>query len=186
MIGSLRRTFVVLVLVGAIGILAWLVTDRLSAEPVFQVPETPVVGAALASGDVELVSETIRAPAFPAIAEFSEIIKRPLFDETRRPFRRKVAAAPQASSANSPRPQKPKVNVPDLKATLTGVVRSPDGDVAILTIEGASEPVKLVPGGSYRGWSLTDVGPDAVAFSAEGKEVKLRLNFKNEPGLGQD
>lgn len=77
-----------------------------------------------------------------------DILKRPLFNATRRP----------------PEPKKPKIEPPVLHGRLSGIVIHPDAKEALFARSGGGMPVVVKEGGQIDGFTLASVEVDRVVL----------------------
>ena len=107
----------------------------------------------------------------PPLDAFSEIMKRPLFREDRRPFVPPPAPPPQ--EPETPRPAEPDIAAQiSLRATIIiGTKRS-----ALIQVLGDGKQQKLRQGEVFNGWTLADVQSDSISMK-KGDEVRhIELN----------
>lgn len=109
----------------------------------------------------------------PELEDYDEIIQRPLFNETRKPF---VASKTEKKSA------KPKQNNRTIKTqgqlSLSAVVITSDMQIAIFQIGRKKALQRIVLGELINGWTLEKVSSHSVQLK-KGKEIKnLELEIK--------
>jgi hypothetical protein len=163
----MRRTLVLLLcaLVAALGYVNWRV---LQLEPV----------ASPAEGRIELASVSampdlqLGPSEQPALSDFDGIVRRPLFNASRRPF---VQSEPPAAREPARAPPPP----PDLR--LVGVAIEADRKQALLRT--GQQPVArwVKEGESIDGWLLRSVRADVAVIASGERTHELRLY----PALGQ-
>ena len=98
----------------------------------------------------------------PAIAAFSEITERPLFDETREP----PAEPEQAVAAPTTSP---------LRLRLEGVAISPDAKVAVMRDLSSNKMLHLATGDKHLGWELTELSDTVATFGRGDLSVEFML-----------
>ena len=89
--------------------------------------------------------------SLPPMANFTEIVERPLFNETRRPFEPEV---PPPQSAKGARPVKV---LRKLDWDLVGVVLTPQRRSALLWNRAKNKFMKVQQGAEFEGWKLEEV-----------------------------
>jgi len=130
----------------------------------------------LESPDDLLLAQAEEPADLPQLREFrpdpfevyAESLERPLFEQSRRP--------PAVASPEQPAPD---AAAPVLSATLTGVMFSGTGSVALVTEVGASSPVRISEGEQLNGWTLVEIRPDNVTFQQAGDSVTLELIYRD-------
>lgn len=108
------------------------------------------------------------------IAAFDEIIERPLFNETRRPFvAAKVEPVKQA-------PPKKRITYPQKQEqlALSAVVITPEKQVAILQTGSDKNLRRIALGETINGWTLDQIAPDTVRLTRDDEIRKLDLEIK--------
>lgn len=161
----LQKSILVLAIMAIVALAA--VDWRIAYEPPMDLARSETVGKPQ-SADAPL-------PLAPAAAnaienkDYSSILRRPLFDPTRRT---PVVAA-------KPTPAAPKPNLPPFPADkykLVGLLRSPGEPPKALIRLSATEPgLWVTEGGNIGGWRVERVGDDKVTFSANGVSGMLKL-----------
>jgi len=104
----------------------------------------------------------------PAIAAFSEITERPLFNEGREP-------PPESAKTAMGAP------VSKLRLHLEGVAITPEAKIAVVRDLKKNKMLHLTTGMEHQGWELTSV-TDTVATFKRG-EQSHKLTLKNLPKL---
>ncbi|MFQ5935617.1 MAG: hypothetical protein ACE5LB_04335 [Acidiferrobacterales bacterium] len=104
---------------------------------------------------------------FPPMREYAEIVKRPLFDASRRPPR--IEAKQKPDNRNALR-----------QLTLTGVVMTPQRKFAILHDKRQRQMMRVEQGAPIAGWSLHEVRPDSVTFRKGAATHEMRLHKEKE------
>ncbi|MAF84063.1 MAG: hypothetical protein QGH93_08880 [Gammaproteobacteria bacterium] len=106
----------------------------------------------LAQKDVgSLLADITALVKMPPLRKFSMIVDRPLFDPTRRP-------APTAAGSTG------EVSVVFRQMVLTGVIITPEKNMAILQNKKQKQTIRLEPGESVQSWLLDEIHPDRAIF----------------------
>jgi len=105
--------------------------------------------------------------SFPPLRKYAEIVQRPLFDVSRRP--------PPREAKTTPVPTK---ELRHLK--LTGVVITPDKNLAIVRDKTPSDRLRLEQGMAIGGWSLDEIRVDGVTFRKGAATHELLLHEEKE------
>lgn len=157
---SLRLTWllVVLNLVTASGLFIVAVQHR-------EVLEKTGAGAGL---EFELPSIPVYQSGFQS--DYSGIIDRPLFDESRRP-------PEKAAESGKIQPDSQSTNASEFK--LVGVVISPENSQALLLKPG-SEVKKLEPGNKIDDWQLESINADSVVLVRGAQKAEIKLERKSQ------
>jgi general secretion pathway protein N len=118
-------------------------------------------------------------PALPPAAvfrmaprrEFRETLARPLFAATRRPPPKETEPEPE------------KVEPAPVKARLLGVIITPEGRTALVSLPTASDIVQLTIGQRLEGWSLEQILPDRIILrrGALTQEVEIERDIAPAP-----
>lgn len=109
---------------------------------------------------------------FQDIAEFDEIIQRPLFNETRQPF-----IAPETGSAVK-KPTAQSKKSPKEQFMLSAVVITPDKRIAVLQNSKDKTLQRIALGETFNGWILNEITSHSVKLT-KGKQIKnLELEIK--------
>lgn len=166
--------------------LAFEVNAKLAGEPGLW-PEVRKIyrawrpGPAVETGLVAAKLPPTRVAPLPAtptfvmdpLANYEEIVVRPLFSPTRRPPSEEVVAA-AAEAPESP-----------LKLVLRGVIVTGERRIALFETEnGDDEKPRLTIGDSHEGWFLRAIEPDNVTFERDDEIRVLELAF-DEPAPRQ-
>jgi hypothetical protein len=118
-----------------------------------------------------LISRTQYMP--PPIRAFDEILKRPLFNESRLPPPpppEKVAARPTTVAAH-------------IRLKLEGVAITPGARIAVLRDLTTQKMLHLAEGATHNAWKLESVHTDKALFKFNQQTVELELvQEKNTPG----
>lgn len=100
----------------------------------------------------------------PPLRVFDEILKRPLFSESREP----PPPPEKASVASVP-------VVTHIRLELEGVALTPDARVAVLRDLTTKEVLHLAEGASHNGWKLESVNAHKALFKSNNQTVELEL-----------
>jgi hypothetical protein len=149
-------------LVAGVG-LAWLIYQQLEASAP---PDDKTAGRVkpLEIADLPPLPEFAMAP----LIEFSEVIDRPAFSQSRRP----------PADADVPASE---IVANSLELVLKGVIYSDGESVALFMPKAGGDVLRLAEGGSYQGWDLVQVSPSEVLFRRGEKEASLELDFETAP-----
>jgi len=125
---------------------------------------------------VEADSSLIDRPVAtkPPLAEFSEysaIIERPLFFADRQLPVIELAGDEPGSAVEEPEPE-PAVEIPDLEATLAGIIITPELKLAMVTDNSNKETLVLregmAMGGDKSAWKIAEIRARGVQFQTDG------------------
>lgn len=121
----------------------------------------------------------LEAPSLLApLEDFSEIVDRPLFSETRRPYEPEEGevAAEDLSDESGQESQR-------LVWQLVGVMISPQGREALVQHNVSKESMKVEQGEALDGWTVEQVSPGGVILSQGSRrhELELRDYEEEEP-----
>jgi len=105
----------------------------------------------------------------PDRAAFREIAVRPPFQESRRPYR---PAAPETAAPAAAPPPAVKV---------TGVVLTGDASRALVQVGGGA-PELVAMGARIGGWELTEISPDGIVLTRQGRTHRVGLGDAPAPG----
>lgn len=121
------------------------------------------------TGEVR-ISRTQYIP--PPIRAFDEILKRPLFNESRLP-----PPPPEKVAATSA------PVVTHLRLKLEGVAITPEARIAVLRDLTTKKMLHLAEGGNHNGWKLESVHADRTLFKRNQQTVELELELEESaPG----
>lgn len=148
--------------------LAWMVYWQIANPPAFP--------SDVAAADQPAASEPTRARqaefSLPPLAEYSEIVARPLFSPTRRPPVETEADTDDAS--------------PPLSGlVLAGVVISTEGRLALLRRSRTAEVVRVLLGQEIDGWRVEAIESDRVTLRQGDTVEVVTLRDKAEEGQAQ-
>lgn len=108
---------------------------------------------------------TLAEFTFPPLEEFSEITARPLFS----PFRRPPSEAESAETATE---DAPPPTLSDFNLTLTGVVISAEGRMALLQRPASTDLIRALLGQEIDGWRIELIEADRVTLR-QGETVEV-------------
>lgn len=145
-------------LLGLTASLAGLVAVELVAGPFF-VPEPPNGSPALDDLDV---SQTVSFVDTPDISDFSEIVERPLFAQSRRPPEPDAAPSVQTSRVEA--------------FDLVGVISSPAGSVALLRKKQSEDVLRGLEGEEVGGWKIREIKPTEILLERGDFSELLTIN----------
>lgn len=137
-------------------------------EPAVDVADRPtLVGVGAQGADSQNAWRDVLAREPTSLDDLAEALRRPLFREARRP-----PAPVVVESAPEPAPPA------GVGATLTGVVVSRAGQIALLTPDGGAKVRRLSVGETYEAWTVTEIGPDFVILESEAGIETLHLRYR--------
>ena len=119
--------------------------------------------------DKQPVTETLQynanRTALPT-ETFSEIIERPLFMDTRRPY-----VAPVSTDAN--KHKRPRKTEPDILTlfSLSAIVITNEKRIALVEDNRTGKLQQLHQGEMYGGWTLTDIGTNSITMQ-QGPDIR--------------
>ncbi len=109
---------------------------------------------------------------FPPLAEFAEVIERPLFDVSRRP---------------PPKPE-PAAETPVQfdQLELAGIVKTASGSLAIIHDKRQRQTLRLAPGEKLGPWALVEIRADGITFGKgeASHEMLLHPQAQEQPRPG--
>ena len=149
-----------LALAALCGGLGWLTFAAYDAPPA-ELPAQAVAKSATPDAAVEPGFQPFR---MPPQQQFSELVERPPFTQSRRSPA--VTAQPQVRQSA---PRK------DLKLTLIGVILQPDQQYALVQRPGKKAAQRLARGEKIDGWQVEGILPDRVILSQAKEVVELEL-----------
>jgi len=118
------------------------------------------------AGPVALTDISPRAPIatkYPPVGSFAEIMRRPLFELSRRPVQ--IVAAENSTSAATLRK----------KWRLSGVILD-DNNIAIIETVRPGENQSLVAGQSLDGWLVQEINADDVVLGRGTQSIRFTLH----------
>ncbi|MEM7169163.1 MAG: hypothetical protein AAF530_03285 [Pseudomonadota bacterium] len=110
----------------------------------------------------------------PPLEEFSIVIERPIFSQSRRPTE---VVAEKATR---------EVVREKLKFTLKGIIITDGERRALLSPEDGGKDITLVEGDEIKGWTLGTVESSQVIFRRGAKETVLSLTFDAAPAFNPE
>jgi general secretion pathway protein N len=132
----------------------------------------PTSTSAAESAAATLPLPSLVTPDAPAMQAFAEVLERPLFASTRRPFQPEPVAPP------APEPE------PELVLELAGIVIAARERFALLQA-GDQEPLlKVREGDSVGGWRVLEIASGGLRLARGGRERELRLDYRRH-GMSQ-
>lgn len=105
--------------------------------------------------------------SFSPLQQYAEIVERPLFDVSRRP------PPPEAKSTSAAATELRQLR-------LTGVVITPEKNLAILRDKNPREMIRLEQGMTVGGWSLEEIWANGVTFRMGAATHELLLHEKKD------
>jgi hypothetical protein len=104
---------------------------------------------------------------FPPLAEFAEVVERPLFDVSRRP---------------PPKPEpEPETPVQFNQLELEGVVKTADGSLAIIYDKRQRQTLRLARGEKLGPWALVEIRADGITFGKGTATHEMLLHPQPQP-----
>lgn len=112
---------------------------------------------------------------------YSRIAQRPLFSVTRRPAEIEVVEEPTASTpVEEPKPPVEEQRLDGLM--LTAIIVKGTEHIALMKDPQIDKTLRLLKGGSIRGWNVTDVGQESISLlSPNGTSSELKLRIFRPP-----
>jgi hypothetical protein len=135
-------------------------TQRIEIDALLEEPPAPPGGVPISH--IEYTPPTLKA--------FDEILKRPLFSESREP------PPPPEKVAVTPVPV-----VTHIRLELEGVAITPDARIAVLRDLTTKQVLHLAEGAHHNGWKLESVHTDKALFKFNQQTVELQLVQKENP-----
>ncbi|HYG90371.1 MAG TPA: hypothetical protein VD978_29395 [Azospirillum sp.] len=129
-----------------------------------------------APAPVPTAAETVRPvkaveePAIPApfrlaaLRSFGDMVERPMFTLTRRPY---VADAPPPPPPAAAPPQ------PEFRAVVKAIILAQDGRMSLIGRTGQKGTQLVTEGEDVDGWTVSSITQDAVLFRAGTRELRL-------------
>ena len=142
-----------------------------------QVPSKPAAGLPEVE-EPSLPTIALEPFAMPPKHEFKAIWDRPVFQQSRRPFKKKVplATASKAKADNRPRP-KPTPKLRDL--SLIGIALIADRRIAVLRENSGDDVLQVFEGQAIDGWQVEEINLSTVTFRFGPNE--RRIEFPEGP-----
>jgi hypothetical protein len=103
---------------------------------------------------------------FPPLAEFAEVVERPLFDVSRRP-------------PPEPEPE-PETPVQFNQLELEGIVKTADGSLAIIYDKRQRQTLRLEQGAKLGPWALMEIRADGITFGKGTATHEMLLHPQSE------
>ncbi len=159
-----------LLLCGILGLLVYLELEEglRIFEPQPAADTIPIERAATASGQGQFEAGPAAIFAMPPLRSYAEIVRRPLFNATRRPpAPASVAAIPQAAP-----------ELPPLRFLLIGLIVSPEERVALIRPGDGGAVIRVLEGQEVERWVIEKILPDRVIVRRgdTAKEVFLQMD----------
>lgn len=162
----LAMTGLLLLLVGAVAGLDWQIAN-------LTIDTSPVMAGALASDADAALAPPPEAKPFPSLAEFNEVLTRPLFAPDRRPPKAGEAKSPDEGSGD----QGPAAGDPSFE--LGGITIVDGQSRALIRSEKGVSGEWLAIGDQIDGWTLDRVTDLTAELQSGGKRVTLQLYGDN-------
>ena len=145
--------------------LAWVIYQQLEASA----PPSREIAAETEAPEIPPLPPLPEFAMAPLL-EFSAVVDRPVFSQSRRPPAvEKTVAAPTVASS--------------IELTLKGVIYSEGERIALFLPTAGGEVLRLSEGSSYQGWDLVEVAPSEVLFKRGEREESLELVFDTPPSV---
>ena len=159
----LSRLVLPLLLAGACGWLGWHVYQQ------WQSPSDLV--SLSGSPDQESPVEVEPLPPMPRFemppaGSFKQILARPMFSESRRPFK------PQKKAA-----QKKKEPPKELKVKVMGIITTDNTKTALVVEEGTTATKRIEEGERFNGWTLKSIENEVLQFEKNGKIEEVPIIY---------
>ena len=145
--------------------LALVVWKQLAVEPR---SESRELAAAPANTGPEADEREEMTITFAQLQDYDEIVRRPVFNKTRRP---EEPSTPKVSSRQA------KASTPAASNLIVlGTVISPDTTMAVFMDKKTRKIVKAVQGTSINGWEVAEIRKDGVTIRSKDQEATLMLH----------
>ena len=138
----------------------YLVYEQLR-QPALQLPRFEPLGAYTAQAEPTQQTIDFR---MPAQGQFSQLVSRPPFTQSRRPSQ----AKPRTSRAPARPITKPQLSV-------VGIVIKPEERIALVRKQGRTEIARLKRGERVEGWLVEGILPDRVLLSHHERLLEIEL-----------
>lgn len=120
----------------------------------------------------------------PELNSYSEVVERPLFSQSRRPFvpppvEPKVAK-PEPSKQAVVQRKKPEPPKPVLRVSLLGIASTDETRIALLSNQDTGQQHQLRIGDTLLDWTLVEITEMSVSFRTGSEEKQLYLNYKTQ------
>lgn len=135
----------------------------------------------------EMVAPVTEMPVTPSSrksteatsTEYQGIATRPLFTMDRRPYKPPVEQQP-------PEPERPSERSrPSVEFLLTAIITTPTAELALIKSSEFPDIHKVRIGQDVGGWTLVEVGVDAVVLRNGSNHVTVELQPKNAPAADE-
>jgi general secretion pathway protein N len=164
---ALRAGLLATLVLGALCVIsAGFIAYRLLYPPQLKpLPLTPVKQVSQSDGS----AAKFKAFELPPLTEYSEIVERPLFSDSRRP------APDEPEVIAEPEPE-----VEEQELTLIGVMVTPNLQMALVEADEQGEVARLKIGETTNGWTLESVESNKVVLR-KGESVRELPLVRNKP-----
>lgn len=124
-----------------------------------------------------------------ALAQFGDIVKRPLFNPTRAPAPPPPEPQPEPEVTEEevpPQPVAEEINPDDF--TILGIASKGGLWTVVMRWKPTNEIYRLKAGGEIQGWNVTGVTPQKIILSRDGKtlDIKMFHNLASRPAQSFD
>lgn len=124
-----------------------------------------------------------------ALAQFGDIVKRPLFNPTRAPAPPPPEPQPEPEVTEEEAPPQPvveEINPDDF--TILGIASKDGLWTVVMRWKPTNEIHRLKAGGDIQGWNVADVTPQKITLSRDGKtlDIKMFQNLASRPEQAVD
>ena len=161
-----RRNLLSVVLIAGIALLILL---ALVSFLLFGRPDVDAIEATGTSGAV-LDRPVARNPELAELSSYATIIERPVFFADRQLPVVELAGAEEAVE-EEPEPE-PEVEIPELEATVAGIIITPELKLAMITDDSTNETLTLregmALGGEKSAWKIAEIRARGVQFQTDG------------------
>ena len=162
-----RNNLVSVMLMAGIGVLVLL---GLAAFVLFGRVDVERIEPARAPDSI-IGRSVLQKPELAELAEYSAITERPLFFADRRLPVIEVAGGDDSELADEPEPVT-EVEIPELEATVAGIIITPETKLAMITDNSSNETLVLREGmamaGEKSAWKISTIRPRGVEFETDG------------------
>lgn len=157
-----------------LGVVGFLVFGRVDVEAI----------AASRATDSIIDRPVSQNPELADLGEYMTIIERPLFFADRQLPVIEVAGA-EDEQVEDEAPQPAPVEIPELEATVAGIIITPETRLAMITDNASNETLVLREGmamaGDKSAWRITTIRPRGVEFETDGGRTEdLELEVETE------
>lgn len=116
-------------------------------------------------------------PSKPSEEALREITNRPIFSESRRPRRAAIVPVEPARTPEPKQVAKPRVELPEPKVQLLGVLMGGSTSSALISLEGG-DPEWVKEGSRLAGWQLEKIFSDSISISSHNRVLTVELYRK--------